>query len=99
MIKEELMKNTHKKVDDINYKIDELSEILSSEADDVVKNKMKSVITELEDIRDKIHSKYKEINESKGDNREKLTEMEKNIFTDIRSFDNAFKKAGEIFKP
>jgi predicted nucleic acid-binding Zn-ribbon protein len=98
MDKEELIMKTHQKIDDLNYKLGELSDILSAETDDIVKNKMRSAISELENIRDSIYPQYEQLNNAGEDNEPELKEMEKNIFARIRTFDNAFKKAGGIFR-
>ena len=89
---------THQKIDDINYKLGELSETLSAETDNIIKNKMKSVIAEMEKVRDSIYLQYEQLNKTREDNEPELSEIEKNIFERIRTFDNAFKKSGGIFR-
>jgi hypothetical protein len=98
MTKEELLKTTRHKIDDINEKISVLAEMLALEPDAGRRNEMRSVINNLEEIRDNALVNFSRIEEIEAEDKRRLSEMEKNIFNGIRSFDDAFKNAGGIFK-
>lgn len=55
-----------------------------------------SLISELEKARDLIQEKYDTMQASGESN---WTKLEKNIYSDVKSFNNAYKKAGALFKP
>jgi len=63
---------------------------------DQITDSYDQLIRELEETRDQIRNKYKEM-ESSGE--EDWTRLDKNIYTDMESFNSAFKKAGALFKP
>ena len=63
---------------------------------DQITDSYDQLIRELEETRDQIRNKYKEM-ESSGE--EDWTRLDKNIYADMESFNSAFKKAGVLFKP
>ncbi|MFO7924507.1 MAG: hypothetical protein R6U58_12530 [Bacteroidales bacterium] len=97
MEKEELLKRTYQEIEDINKRIAELNDRIKDEKTDASREKTKSVIKKLEEIRDKIRSHYVKLDRTGGGETKNITKIEKNIYTDIRSFEDAFKNAGRIF--
>jgi hypothetical protein len=97
MEKKELLKSIHQKIDDLNYKIGVLKKMASNETDSSKRNEMESTLSDMEKLRDKTYVEYDKIYSVHENDNNSLSEMEQNIFTNIRSFDSAFKKAGGIF--
>jgi hypothetical protein len=61
-----------------------------------IKESFDSLITEMEKTRDLIRKRYDTMKAS-GEN--EWTKLEKNIYTDMESFNEAYTKAGSLFKP
>jgi chaperonin cofactor prefoldin len=97
MEKKELLKSIHQKIDDLNYKIGVLKKMASQEADSSRRNEMESTVTDMEKLRDDTYVQYDKLYSVQEKDDTRLSEMEQNIFSNIRSFDSAFKKAGGIF--
>ena len=57
---------------------------------------LNKLISELEKTRDLIQKKY-DVMEASGER--EWSKLEKNIYSDLESFNTAYKKAGAIFKP
>jgi len=81
------------KIEDLNKQVMELKNQVVEEK---VKDSFDSLISEMENTRDLIQKKYDSM---KASGEEEWTKLEKNIYNDIESFDNAYKKAGALFKP
>lgn len=98
MKKEELLRSTQRKIDEINAKINELKSRISGESEKDIKEKAESAVKELEHLRDSIQDQY-DILEVKGQELQvDITEAEKNIYSGIQTFEDAFTRAGSIFR-
>ena len=93
----ESIKGQEKVKDKLNEISTKIEEIKSKTLDD---ESMQSAFDELVDqmqrIRDQIQEKYDDMRASGKDNWE---EFNSNIYQDLESFNEAFKKAGAIFRP
>jgi DNA-binding transcriptional regulator GbsR (MarR family) len=98
MKKEELLKSTQKKIDEINVKIRELKSKISDESEEEIKERAESAVKELEGLRDKIQDQYDILETRKEQVQVDVSEAEKNIYSGIETFDDAFTRAGSIFK-
>jgi uncharacterized protein YoxC len=86
-------KKIRQKLDEINRKID----LLKTEDlhDKRLKDQVEVLIGKLETIRNDIRRKYAEADSG----RENVWErMEKDIYSDFKSFDEAFRRAGTLFR-
>lgn len=93
MTQEELKQQIREKIYGLTEQIQKLKVQV---VDASVKDSYDQLIHELEETRDQIRYKYKKM-ESSGE--EDWTRLDKNIYADMESFNNAFKKAGALFKP
>ncbi|MFO7852155.1 MAG: hypothetical protein ACQERS_04945 [Bacteroidota bacterium] len=90
---EELREEAKAKVDELTTKINSLR---SSPLEDIVnKDKLDELIIELEKIRDRIKAQYLRIKEKED---KKWDEFELNVYQDMKSFNDAYRQAGTIFK-
>ena len=92
---------THEKFRaEINEKLAEINEKIvdmrkESENKAGIKKDLSSVLKQLESVRNNIVLQYNKIQNMENDNK-KYSEIKKNIYTDLNSFDRAFKNAGSI---
>ena len=93
MKQEEHKLQIKEKIDDFNR---QLLELKNQVVDASVKDAFDSLIVQMEKTRDQIQKKYNTM-EASGEN--EWTKLENNIYTDMESFDKAYKKAGALFKP
>lgn len=93
MKQEELKQQIREKIDGLTEQIRRLK---LQVVDASVKDSYERLIQELEETRDQIRKKYEEM-ESSG--KEDWSRLDKNIYTDMETFNSAFKKAGALFKP
>lgn len=80
-------------IEEFNRQIQELK---TQDVSPSMKNSYDSLISELEKTRDQIQEKYDTMQASGESN---WTMLEKNIYSDVESFNNAYKNAGALFKP
>ncbi|HAF30887.1 MAG TPA: hypothetical protein DCG75_17755 [Bacteroidales bacterium] len=99
MEKEELVLKTKQKLDEIQEKINDIKEKVEQNTNDAIHEKSEHIINELKELGEKIHKQYSKLGLPENQSKPNITEMEKNIFNSIRSFDSAFQRAGSIFKP
>ncbi|NJM15184.1 MAG: hypothetical protein HC896_07245 [Bacteroidales bacterium] len=62
-----------------------------------VKQQASAIIDNLESLKNKVEEEYSQLARNSEQGRD-AGEIEKNIFTSIDAFNNAFTKAGSIFK-
>ncbi|MGC9344506.1 MAG: hypothetical protein ACP5E3_17510 [Bacteroidales bacterium] len=98
MEKEELLKNTQEKIDEINSKIKELKNKVADESEGEIKDKAEAAVENLESLRDKIQEHYDVLQKRKEEIDMDVTEAEKNIYSGIETFEDAFTEAGSIFR-
>lgn len=93
MKQEEFKEEIKKKIEDISEKINELKS--HTPEDSSLEGEISKLVNQMEKIRDDIQNKYDRAGKSVEHNWDKIT---RNIYQDLESFDNAFKKAGSLFK-
>lgn len=93
MNQEEYRLKLKEKIEDFTRQIMELK---TQVVDASIKESFDSLITEMEKTRDLIQKRYDTM-EASGES--EWTKLEKNIYTDIESFNEAYRKAGSLFKP
>ncbi len=84
-----------KEVDEIDAKLIKLKERLSLTNDNIVIYEAEQTIRLLEEIRERIQIQYNSLR--KTTNQEHSSELEKRVFVNLQSFNDAFTKAGSIF--
>lgn len=97
MEKVEMLNNIQKMVVDIHIKMYDLRNRIAYETDEDVKARAKALLNELDEIQTNLHEQFNALDRTQGDKRVS-TELEKNIYQKISSFDDAFKNAGGIFR-
>lgn len=93
MKKEENKHKVKEKIEDLSRQILELK---TQVVEASLMDSLNKLISELEKTRDLIQKKY-DVMEASGER--EWSKLEKNIYTDLESFNTAYKKAGAIFKP
>jgi hypothetical protein len=84
-----------KEVEEIDTKLLKLRERLRQTNDDSIVDEAEQTIRLLEEIREKIQIQYNNLR--KTPNQKHSSELEKRVFVNLRSFNDAFTKAGSIF--
>lgn len=98
MEKEELILKTKQKIDEIQDKVKEVKEKVEKNTNEAIQEQSESILNELNQISDKIQKEYSNLSLPENQSKPKVSEMEKNIYNSINSFDSAFERAGSIFK-
>jgi len=93
MKEKEFRQDAEKRIDEINAKINTLK---FQVVEPSLKADFQKLIEELEEIRERIMKTYLSAEEEEDKDWDTLR---KNIYTDIKSFDNAFTRAGRMFNP
>lgn len=94
MNKQQFKQKADQKIEELSKMIDKLK--IQALEDITMKHEFDNIIKQLEKIRDSVKYKYEKI-ENESDR--SWDEFQKNIYQDLETFDNAFKKAGSLFKP
>lgn len=90
---EELREKARQKIDDLSTKINSLKD---KPLEDIAKkDRLDEIIKELEETSENIKSTYIRLMK---ENEKKWDEFDKNVYRDMKSFDDAFRKAGSIFE-
>jgi hypothetical protein len=97
MEKVELLNNIQKMVVDIHIKMYDLRNRIAAETDEDVKHRAEILLKELDSMQSNLHEQFNILDSSNHDKRV-THEIEENIFRHLRSFDEAFKHAGGIFR-
>ena len=98
MDKEDLILKTKQKIEDINSKIKEVKKQVEENTNEAIQEQSENILNELNEINEKIQKEYSSLSLPENQSKPKVSEMEKNIFNSIDSFDSAFERAGSIFK-
>ncbi|MBS0010306.1 MAG: hypothetical protein KFF49_02785 [Bacteroidales bacterium] len=93
MDQEKLKLEAKEKLEDISSIIEKIK---NQKVEELDKIEYEALVKELEDIRNKMKEKFDAFDSSVE---KKWDEFDKNIYQDIQSFNNAYMKAGHIFKP
>lgn len=81
-------------IEELDFKIQQLK---TKQVDDKQKPELEKKLKRLTELRDSVRERYEKTEESEDENR--WDEFEKQIFTDIESFNNAYTDAGRMFDP
>jgi predicted nucleic acid-binding Zn-ribbon protein len=81
----------------INEMTTQINQLKIQVVDQSLKEQYQDLIRQLEQIRDRIQGNYEQMDDSSDD--KEWSEFNSNIYTDLQSFDTAFKKAGAMFRP
>ncbi len=98
MEKKELATKTEKTVDEIATKLNDLKIKLSQNKTPETKEGVQATLDELDSLNQKIQKQYSKMSETGDKSKSQMSEMEKNIYNSIESFNNAYTKAGSLFK-
>jgi chromosome segregation ATPase len=90
----EARKKAEETINDLTTKVEGLKSKMSGE--DKKKADLKDLIDEMDSLKEKIRNKVKE---AEGSEEDKWDEFNKNIYRDLESFEEAFRKAGRMFAP
>ncbi len=98
MNKEEILKETRQKLEEINNRAQVMRDKILRNPDESTQKKAQALLDKLEDSRSKLETEYNKFMDSESEKESDVTEFEKNIYTGIESFEDAFTQAGLLFK-
>jgi len=98
MKKEELILKTKQKIDEVNEKVEEVKEKVEKNTNEAIQEQSEKILKELNEISESIQKEYTKLGLPENQNEKNISEMEKNIYNSIHSFDSAFERAGSLFK-
>jgi len=90
----EARKKAEETISDLTTKVEGLKSKMAGE--EKKKSDLQELIDEMDTIKEKIHNEFKDM-EKEDEN--KWDEFNKNIYYDLESFEEAFRKAGKMFAP
>lgn len=97
MIKEELLKNTKQKIDEITAKYIEFKDRVSVNTKHEIKEQANQTLDQLEEMKKDIQNQYNKLVKMEKESEATWSELEKNIYSSIDSFNSAFSRAGKLF--
>jgi len=92
----ELKSELDRRMIDIKEKIRELEGLVKEQ--DVAKSELKDVLDELRKLQKDIVGQYNQLDSLKAEEKERFERLEKNVYTNLETFDEAFLKAGSMVK-
>ena len=98
MDKNELEKKTKKAIQEVSTKLTDLKYKLSQDKKTQIKADAQAALDELDSLNQEINKQYERIGSVHDKSDAQMSEIEKNIYNSIESFNNAFTKAGSLFK-
>jgi uncharacterized protein len=98
MDKNELEKKTKKAVQEVSTKLKDLKNKLSQDKTPQINSALQAALNELHNLNQMINKQYENMRTTRDISNVQLAEMDKNIFNSIESFNNAYTKAGSLFK-
>lgn len=98
MNKNGITTKTKKAVDDISTKISDLKNKISQNKTSEINEGVQSALDKLDDLNQEIQKQYNLISNAQEKGNTQMSEMEKNISNNIKSFNNALTKASSLFK-
>jgi len=98
MEKNEITTKTKKAVDEISTKFSDLKNKISQNKNSEIKKEVQAALDKLDDLNQEIQKQYNLISNAREKGDFQMPEMEKNIYNSIESFNNAYTKAGSLFK-
>ncbi len=90
----EARKKAEETISDLTTKVEGLKSKMTGE--DKKKAGLNELIDEMDALKENIRKKFKE---TEDENEDKWDEFNKNIYRDLESFEEAFRKAGRMFAP
>jgi predicted nucleic acid-binding Zn-ribbon protein len=87
----------NRKINEINAKIVDVRKRYTSSESKETQEELLKIVTQLESLRNKLISHYEKIENVEGTDDE-FSELKKNIYKSLESFDATFSKAGSIAK-
>lgn len=88
-----LKRHAENKIEELNFKIQQMK---SRNVDEEVREQYEEALSEMKEIRDKVLEKFNAYDHSEDIN--KWDTFDKQIYTDIESFDEAYTKAGGFLR-
>ncbi len=98
VVKKELLDDIAVRIADVDAKRSELKALMAAESDEQTKQQAEKVLFEMNKIRDSLQLQYNQLEDDLTNDEDRMKELENNIYNNLRSFDNAFKNAGAIFR-
>ncbi len=98
MDKNEIITKTKKTVDEISTKFSDLKNKMSQSQNSEIKEGVQAALDKLDVLNQEIQKQYNLISKAREKGDAQMPEMEKNIYNSIESFNNAYTKAGSLFK-
>ncbi len=87
----------NRKINEVNAKIADVRKRYASTESSEVQNELLSILNHLESTRNNLILQYERIDKL-GSTEKEFSELEKDIYTNLETFDSAFSKAGTIVK-
>jgi predicted nucleic acid-binding Zn-ribbon protein len=94
----EMLSDIELRIKDIDQRRDELKTWMDDHRDHPQYDESEKLLFEMNKILDSLRMKYKDLEANISGDQKNVTIMEQNIYSNIRAFDSAFKKAGSIFR-
>lgn len=98
MNKNDLAIKTKKRVEEVSTKIKDLKIKISQDTNSEIEEGMQAAIDRLDKLNQEIREQYRQFVTSPEKSETQVSEMEKNIYNSIESFNDAFTSAGSLFK-
>ena len=98
IVKKELLDDIAVRIADMDAKRNDLKALIAGETDEHTKQQAQEVLFEMNKIRDTLQLQYNQLEDDLTSDEDQMKELENNIYNNLRSFDNAFKNAGSIFR-
>jgi len=98
MDNEEILKKTKRAVDDISQKYSDLQEKLPDKKLREANEVLQSAIDELDNLKQEINDQFDSLSKNQEKTDAEFSEIEKNIYNNIRTFNNAYTEAGSMLK-
>ena len=96
MEQEKLKKDLEKKLIDIKEKVGEVELILNKQ--ETPSKVLRDILNQLKETQEKLLLQYNQLEAMNKDEMEGYTKLEKNIYSNLESFDSTFSKAGSFMK-
>jgi hypothetical protein len=98
MDKEQLDLRTKLKIDEVNFKLQQIKDEIAKHDSQDVGVEAKTTLKQLEHLNKVVNELYKKIATMEVTDQLQYSEVEKNIYNSITSFNDAYTKAGSMFK-
>lgn len=96
--KEKLNLRSKYKIEDVERKLKEIKHEFAQQKANELSEQAKASLEKLKELGDEIEQLYQDISTKEITEQLEFDEMEKNIFNNIESFNNAYKNAGSFIK-